>query len=221
MRALNAQKFICSASIILLTISVSCTSTLYVAPRKAQCTSGEQQKCFLIRKKPTGNWILHDGEIADLAYEPGFNYKIKVKKESTRRASGASYSYQVMEVLEKWDAMDDLVPEDLMAKEWNLEYFKFEGTQYGIEENVPTLVFSKDGKVNGHAGCNRFFGNYEIDGRTIQCGTLGATRMFCEDSMDLEGAYLKALARELRALFDDNKLVLTGDDGCQMVFNYK
>jgi hypothetical protein len=51
-----------------------------------------------------------------------------------------------VEVLEKRDVTDDLVSEDLQDKEWKLEYMKFEGTQYGMEEIIPTLNFLMMGK---------------------------------------------------------------------------
>jgi hypothetical protein len=45
--------------------------------------------------------------------------------------------------------------------------------------------------------------------------------MFCQDAMSLEDAYLKLLTIERRALFSESKLILTGDDGNQMIFRYK
>jgi heat shock protein HslJ len=98
---------------------------------------------------------------------------------------------------------------------------KFEGTQYGMEEIIPTLNFLDDGKVNGFAGCNTYFGNYDIDGRTITFAAIGATRMHCEAAMELEQAFLKLLSGELRGLFNDSKLILSGDAGNQMIFGYK
>lgn len=116
---------------------------------------------------------------------------------------------------------DDLVLEDLLDKEWKLEYMKSEGTQYGMEDIIPTLNFSNDSKVNGFAGCNNYFGNYDIDGRTITIGEIGSTRMQCEAAMELEQAFLKVLSGELRGLFNNSKLFLYGSDGNQMIFGYK
>lgn len=36
-------------------------------------------------------------------------------------------------------------------------------------------------RVNGRAACNRFFGNYEIDGNKLKFSPMGATRMACPD----------------------------------------
>lgn len=47
-------------------------------------------------------------------------------------------------------------------------------------------------KVNGRGGCNRFFGNYEMDGDKLKFSPLGATRMACPD-LALETEFFKAL----------------------------
>lgn len=36
-------------------------------------------------------------------------------------------------------------------------------------------------RVSGRGGCNRFFGNYEMDGDKLKFSPLGATRMACPD----------------------------------------
>jgi heat shock protein HslJ len=223
MKTRFSQFLIRTTGVLLIVGTFSCTSTLYIAPKKADCTGVGAQTCYLIRKSTEGNWIMHYQDIKGLDYEPGFSYKIKVKKESLKNvaADRASFQYKVVEVLERRDVTDDLVPEDLIAKEWKLEYLKSDGTQFGMEDIVPTLSFSSDGKVNGFAGCNKFFGSYKIDGRTIQVGEIGATRMHCEPTMELELAYLKVLGKELRGLFNESKLILSADGGDQMIFGYQ
>lgn len=98
-----SQFLIRVAGPLLVAGTVSCTSTLYVAPKKADCTGAGAQTCYLIRKGSEGNWILHYEDIRGLDYEQGFSYKIKVKKETVKNvpADRASYQYSVVEVLEK------------------------------------------------------------------------------------------------------------------------
>jgi heat shock protein HslJ len=76
----------------------------------------------------------------------------------------------------------------------------------------------------GFAGCNNFFGGYELDGSSLKFGPIGSTRMFCPDlQMSLETEVLKALEMT-RAwkitggdllLFDDSEVLacLTTDRG--------
>jgi len=208
--------------LVLASVCYSCASTLYVAPKQVDCTGVSDQQCYLIRSSTTGNWILHYQDIQGLDYEPGFSYRIKVKKEHIKNTplDGSALKYTLVEVLEKKDVTEDIAMEDLADKEWKLEYLKSNNTQFGIEAKVPTLKFTMDGKVSGNGGCNNFFGNFTLDGRTILIGDIGATKMMCEDTMELEDAYFTVLSIETRALFSEGKLILTGDGGNQMIFGY-
>ena len=106
--------------LVLLMFMDSCTSTLYVAPKKVDCTGVSANKCYLIRRGAEGNWIMHYQEIVGLDYELGFSYKIKVKKESIKNPpmDGASFQYKVVEILEKKDVTESISLEDLIGKEW-------------------------------------------------------------------------------------------------------
>ncbi len=209
--------------LVLSIIWSSCASTIYIAPKQADCTGASDQKCYLIRRNAGENWILHNEEIKGFDYEPGFSYKIKTKKESIKNplAGTSSFRFILVEVLEKNDVTDDMDIEDLANKEWKLELLKQDRVEVGIETQVPTLKFEADGKVAGFGGCNSFFGSFTLDGRTIKIGDVGTTRKLCEEGMELENAYLKVLGIEVRALFSDSKLILTGDGGNQMIFGYK
>ena len=51
-----------------------------------------------------------------------------------------------------------------------------------------TMTF-KDGQVNGSAGCNSYFGSYQVSAEKIEVSPLGITEMFCmqpEGVMDQE-----------------------------------
>ena len=50
-----------------------------------------------------------------------------------------------------------------------------------------------ESRVNGNAGCNNFFGSYEVDGESLGFGQMGATMMACLDGMETEQAFLAAL----------------------------
>lgn len=67
-----------------------------------------------------------------------------------------------------------------------------------VEYNKPISVFyQKEGsKVNGFAGCNSFTGSYKLEGSKIVCTPLASTKMFCQETMDIETAFLKILQTE-------------------------
>ena len=210
---------------ILLTMSLlitvtSCATTFYVAPLQADCDGAGAQKCYLVRRNANENWILLYSQIEGFDYEPGFAYRIEVKRKRIKHppADGPKYKYILEEVIDKKDVTADIAVDDLTGKQWQLEYLHSGGVSYLIGDVAPTILFGADGKINGFAGCNNYFGTYTIDGRTIRFSGIGATRKMCQESMDLEDAFLKMLSMDLRALFDENKLVLSGDGGNRMIF---
>ena len=96
----------------------------------------------------------------------------------------------------------------LRAKEWQVKN----------PQQIPTLVFSDSSAVYGSAGCNRFFGTYEVGEKgkmTFKTG--GATMMFCPD-MPFEDAYLKALNKVEQYTVTDQELQLKGKDQLLIVY---
>lgn len=73
-------------------------------------------------------------------------------------------------------------------------------------------------KVNGRGGCNRFFGNYEMDGDKLKFSPLGATRMACPD-LQLETEFFKALETVDTYSIKDGLLSLKSKDKVVAVFN--
>ena len=47
--------------------------------------------------------------------------------------------------------------------------------------------------VNGTTGCNKIFGGYTQSGSQLSFAALGATKMYCQDGMELEQEMLQGL----------------------------
>ena len=76
------------------------------------------------------------------------------------------------------------------------------------------MRFEEGGRLSGHAGCNRFFGAFEITGDRIAVGPLGATRMACPGPvMELERVFLHALETASGFARDGTRLVFTDTQG--------
>ena len=61
---------------------------------------------------------------------------------------------------------------------------------------APSAEFAAD-QISGSAGCNTYFGTYEVSDGEITIGDLAVTEMWCmepEGVMDQEEAFLAALA---------------------------
>jgi heat shock protein HslJ len=62
-------------------------------------------------------------------------------------------------------------------------------------ERRPFITFDATNKqASGFAGCNNFFGSYELDGSSLKFGPVGTTRMFCEGPADeVEMRFMESL----------------------------
>lgn len=78
--------------------------------------------------------------------------------------------------------------------EWIIEKAMGLSTEGG--EKQAFIKFASDGKMNGNASVNSFFGGYELKGDTLKLGNVGMTRMM-GPSMDIEDAVVKALGESV------------------------
>ena len=62
--------------------------------------------------------------------------------------------------------------------------------------NLEVHFNAEEQKVTGFSGCNRFFGNYAFSDNSITFGTLGSTKMFCEEKVNtIESNLFEALSK--------------------------
>lgn len=67
-------------------------------------------------------------------------------------------------------------------------------------------------KINGFAGCNRFFGGYDLNQSALKFSNTGSTKMFCQDKSEIEDKYFKALSEVQSFQSESGKLFLiTGE----------
>jgi len=96
---------------------------------------------------------------------------------------------------------------DLSAKRWELT----EINGKGVYSSKAFLEFeASQNRFSGNAGCNRMFGAVDINGKNIDFGNIGATKMFCSDKgvMKLEADFTRALERVTRFEKNGNNLSL-------------
>lgn len=68
-------------------------------------------------------------------------------------------------------------------------------------EKRPFINFDKDGRMNGNASVNTFFGDYSFDGKTLKLDNVGMTRMMGR-SMDVERSVSDALDKSVTIKID-------------------
>lgn len=93
---------------------------------------------------------------------------------------------------------------------WQLAAGTVDGSALVISGRVVTLRL-ENGQVGGTSACNSYGGPFTIDQGRVTIGALFMTEMWCEGAMDLESAYLAALARVTTASRDGEALILTGE----------
>lgn len=109
----------------------------------------------------------------------------------------------------------------LQNKNWELTYIG--ATEFKADPNArnnPSIQFGSDLRVSGSDGCNRLMGQYAIKGQHITLGQLGATNMFCQNTMQLAGQYTEALNR-VKGYQVYNKTLKLLDQHGNRVLEYK
>lgn len=113
-------------------------------------------------------------------------------------------------------AVFDLQKQDLAGTNWLVTGFN-NGNEAVVSPILGTelsLRFDAEGKLNGNAGCNSYFGSYETTGAAITISELGRTEMYCLDPenpgdvMDQEDQFLAALASAATFRLEGNSLEL-------------
>jgi heat shock protein HslJ len=116
--------------------------------------------------------------------------------------------------------------EDKTKPEVSLEDTKWILQSYGEPGNIKDILadteitaefVSSEGTVKGSAGCNSYFGGYEVEDNQISIpGTIGATEMYCvepEGIMQQEQEYLALLQNtETYEIKDDQLRIFSGDE---------
>ena len=109
----------------------------------------------------------------------------------------------------------ELTPEGV---EWTLSTLAGEP----MPEGVTTTLFLSGGEVVGNAGCNSYFGSYELDGEALTFpNPFGVTQKFCEGpQMEVEDAYLPLLQEIATwSIDEEGALSLADADGAvQLVY---
>lgn len=103
------------------------------------------------------------------------------------------------------------------GREWRLLELNGRPAPSGAGGRAATLRLD-DGSASGFAGCNRFSGGYQMGESSLTFSTLAATRMACEQGMELEREYLAALEATRSWRMTPQGLELLGERGVLVRF---
>ena len=103
-----------------------------------------------------------------------------------------------------------LEPSQLVGPNWRSTHL---GEMRMDADTTAFIRFDSDGTVSGNAGCNRFFGNWELSAGVLELGQLGTTRMACPESANsLEIAFLEQIETVRSAARAETRLLLKDAD---------
>jgi len=109
---------------------------------------------------------------------------------------------QVLSFAEKFGA-------ELEGETWVLESYGDPDSPTAVIADTRVTAEFAAGQVTGSAGCNNYFGSYEVGRESMEFGPVGSTMMNCaepEGRMDQEYAYLQALGNAERYEVKDDEL---------------
>ncbi len=192
--------------------------TIYVGPKLVDCVGVGPQKCMQVKEDPQDEYSLFYDQIEGFEYEEGFEYQLQVLEEQVEDAPADASSLRwVLVSVDSKVPVADSEAVQLEGPEWKLSlYLNEQGDLVEPLADTFTSANFLDGQVNGNAGCNGYFGGYEVDGTNLSIGNLASTEMFCgnpEGVMDQERDFLSAMSSVAAFNIEDGQLTLTAADG--------
>jgi len=192
--------------------------TIYVGPELVDCTGVAPQKCMLLKENSEDEYTYFYDQIEGFDYEEGYEYELVVKQEQVENApaDASAIKWILVEVVSK-EPVTETESATLENTNWVLvAYMNSEGVLTETLADTEVTAIFEDGQVNGNAGCNGYFGGYEVDETNLRVGPLASTEMFCGNPpgvMDQETAYLAALGSATSYAIVQEQLVISDADG--------
>lgn len=112
--------------------------------------------------------------------------------------------------------------DELIGTTWQLErILRADDTWLHADANeTDSIRFADDGRVSGKAGCNSYFGGYEVvDTNELKFSQMGATLMACPNA-SLADTFMKMLGQVDSFAVAGQQLYLFADDGAMLVFHH-
>ncbi len=206
----------------------------FVGPELVDCVGVAPQKCMQVKTNPDDDYSFFYDTIDGFEYEEGYEYELRVLVEPVQDppADAPALTYTLIETVSKTPITTEqpAVGEievggelTLVGPTWLLDSYVDLAGQ--VAQTMPdsrvTIVFEPD-QVAGSAGCNNYFGPYDVDGNALTIGPLGSTMKMCapEELMLQETGYLANLGNVAGYEIVNDQLHLL-DAGGQTLLTYR
>ena len=116
-----------------------------------------------------------------------------------------------------WEGLgrgEPLSSKSLTGVEWRVRELSGHAIAPSLNRQQPFIFLDSEKKqASGYAGCNRFFGGYELEGEALTFGPIAATKRACPDLEEaVETEFLKVLDSTRRWRIVDGTLELLKGD---------
>ncbi len=174
---------------------------LIIADRKTNCTGIAQMKCLRVKKPQDEKWTLFYQTIGNFNYVEGYTYIVRVRIDTVKnpRADGSNLKYSLRNILYREKTANDIPVEnpngnnsDLSPRVWKL--MKVEGVAVNASKASISFNLEKN-TVGGNGGCNGFGGDLAKKGNEIKISQIISTKMFCDQTSEIENKFLENLER--------------------------
>ena len=109
---------------------------------------------------------------------------------------------------------EPLSSNNISGVEWQVSELSGHRVAPSVDRQQPFIIFDAAKKqASGYAGCNRFFGGYELEGVALKFSPIGATKRACPDLEEgVETEFFKVLDATRRWRIVDGTLELLNGD---------
>lgn len=193
--------------------------TVYVAPYMTECFGETTQSCMLVKEDPGGEYTFFYDQIEGFDYQEGYEYELRIREEiiDSSTEGGQSVKWVLIEVVNQLPVEQIFSLSGIEGKLWQLKsYLDTSGSLVEVLPDTTITAIFLQGKLEGNAGCNNYFGSYKLDADQLAFSEIGSTDMFCNEPdgvMDQETGYLEALAASAAYKFSQDRLQLFGVNG--------
>jgi heat shock protein HslJ len=159
-----------------------------------------------------GAYIELERAYLNSGFEPGSEIMVSLIGRMLERPSMEGNTNKVKLIVDKLiklhpeKSCEATVHADLLNSYWKLVEIGGEPvvTPEGMKD-AHLILSGVESRAHGNAGCNNFFGQFEINDDSLKFSAIGSTRMACPQAMDTEYAFLQALSAttkfRIRGLF--------------------
>ncbi len=205
--------------VVVFTAQAQDTKKLYIADRRVSCSGVVSGKCLQIKEKAKDDWEPFYANIEGFAYEEGYEYRILVKKVPVNNAPADALSmrYKLAKIISRKKTAYNS-PVALGGTKWILRTFVVDTQTFKFPDTLTYMILNlKEGKVNGRAICNNFFGSVKAFNGNIEFKEIADTKMFCQGQI-FEDEIFKTMREATTYQITEEALIITTNATNQLIF---